>query len=62
MQEIINKIIQQNASLLGKNPIIQKINIGFTNTIYNVNDSYIIKICTNIDFKLKDKFVGREIP
>jgi hypothetical protein len=49
MQEIINKIIQQNASLFGENPIIQKINIGFTNTIYNVNDSYIIKICTNFD-------------
>lgn len=49
MPEIINKIIQQNISLFGENPKIQKINIGFTNTIYNVNDSYIIKICTNLD-------------
>ena len=47
MQEIINKIIQKNTSLFGDNPKIQKINVGFTNTIYNVNDSYIIKICTN---------------
>ena len=55
MQEIINKIIQQNISLFGDNPKIQKINIGFTNTIYNVNDSYIIKICTNFNNETKFK-------
>lgn len=49
MQEIINKIIKQNSSLFGTNPIIEKINVGFTNTIYKINDSFIIKICTNSD-------------
>ena len=49
MQEIISKIIRQNPSLFGTNPIIEKINVGFTNTIYKINDSFIIKICTNND-------------
>lgn len=49
MQKIINKIIKQNSSLFGSNPIIEKINVGFTNTIYKINDSFIIKICTNSD-------------
>lgn len=48
MQEIINKIIQQNKSLFGDNLIINKINVGFTNTLYSVNDSFIIKICTDL--------------
>ena len=42
MHEIINKIVQQNQSLFGTNPKIDKINIGFTNTIYNINDLYIM--------------------
>ena len=49
MKEIINKIVEKNVDLFGLNPIIEKINVGFTNTIYKVNDCYIIKICTNID-------------
>lgn len=49
MQEIIHKIIKQNSSLFGSNLIIEKINVGFTNTIYKINDSLIIKICTNTD-------------
>lgn len=53
MQEIINKIIKQNSSLFGTNPIIEKINVGFTNTIYKLNDSFIIKICTNRDNEKK---------
>ena len=49
MQEVINKIIQQNILLFGDNPKFKKIDVGFTNTIYNVNESYIIKICTNFN-------------
>ena len=49
MHEIINKIVQQNQSLFGTNLKIDKINIGFTNTIYNINDLYIVKICTDED-------------
>ena len=48
MQEVVNKIIENNKDLFGNNPTINKINVGFTNTIYNVNDEYIIKICSNI--------------
>ena len=47
MQEIINTIIKKNSKLFGDNPQIKKINVGFTNTIFVVNDLYIIKICTN---------------
>ena len=47
MQEIINTIIKKNSQLFGDNPQIKKINVGFTNTIFVVNDLYIIKICTN---------------
>lgn len=49
MQEVINKIIQLNSDLFGTNPIIEKINVGFTNTIYKINDSFIVKICTNYE-------------
>lgn len=55
MQEIINKIVEQNKSIFGDNPNIDKINVGFTNTIYNVNDKYIIKICSKIDNEEKFK-------
>ena len=47
MQEV-RIIIEQNKELFGDNPTINKINVGFTNTIYNVNDKYIIKICSDI--------------
>ena len=49
MEEIINKIVKQNKKILGDNPIIEKINVGFTNTIYIINNSFIVKICTDID-------------
>ena len=49
MEKIIDLIIEKNKSLFGPNPIIEKINVGFTNTLYKINDSYIVKICTNID-------------
>ncbi len=55
MKNMINKIIESNKILFGNNPMINKINIGFTNTIYNVNDSFIIKICSNIDNEEKFK-------
>lgn len=49
MQEIINKIIQQNQNLFRENSTVSKINVGFTNTLYSVNDSFIIKICTDLN-------------
>ena len=46
---MIEKIIDKHISLFGDNPIVNKINIGFTNTIYDINNLYIVKICTDID-------------
>ena len=53
MNEIINKIMEKNKELFGINSSLEKINVGFTNTIYNVNDSFIVKICTDIDNESK---------
>ncbi len=47
MQEIIYSIINKNKKIFGENLDVEKINVGFTNTIYSINDSFIIKICTN---------------
>ena len=58
MDKIIDTIISSNKSLFGKNPLVEKINVGFTNTIYCVNDSYIVKVCT--DLSNEDNF-KREI-
>ena len=65
MNNIVNKLLEKHKDLFGNNPIVNKINIGFTNTIYNVDNKYIIKICSNtnneesfkkeIDFYNKNK-------
>lgn len=47
MQELINIIIKKKSQLFGDNPQIEKINVGFTNTLFLVNNLYVIKICTN---------------
>ena len=39
----IKKIFQKNNIDIVK--LIQKVNIGFTNEIYSINDKYILKIC-----------------
>lgn len=49
MQIIIDNIIKLSEDIFGKNPNIEKINVGFTNTIYDVDNKFIIKICTNIN-------------
>lgn len=49
MENIINTILNQNTTLFGINPKVEKINVGFTNTIYNIDNSFIVKICTNSD-------------
>lgn len=49
MKKIIENIIKSNETILGKNPTFKKINVGFTNTIYNIDNKYIIKICTDIN-------------
>ena len=52
MEFIIDNIIKLNEDIFGKNPNVEKINVGFTNAIYNVNNKFIIKICTNVHKKL----------
>ena len=47
VKKIINMILKQNTTLFGINPKVEKINVGFTNTIYNINNSFIVKIYTN---------------
>ena len=49
MKKIIDSILKNNMSIFEKINKVKKINVGFTNTIYSINDSYIVKICTNID-------------
>ena len=49
MSNIIDLILKNNYSIFEKINKVEKINVGFTNTIYSINDSYIVKICTNID-------------
>ena len=60
MKEVINKIVEVNSTLLGTNHRMEKINGGFTNTLYSVDDRYIVKICSDInnedDFKKEIKF------
>ncbi len=47
MEKIINTILKQNTTLFGINPKVEKINVGFTNTIYSIDDYFMVKICTN---------------
>ena len=49
MEDIINRIIKANKILFGSSCNIKKINVGFTNTIFDVNNIYIVKICNNIN-------------
>lgn len=55
MDKVVDAILKQNKSLFGEYKKILKINIGFTNTIYNVDDKYIIKICTDLNNEEKFK-------
>ena len=47
MQEIIERIVDQNKEVFGTNYKIEKSKVGFTNDIFIVNDKYIVKICTD---------------
>lgn len=49
MENVVNKIIDMNKDIFGNVFSVKKINVGFTNTIYDVNDKFIIKICSDIN-------------
>lgn len=46
MEKYLEEIVKNNINLL-EGTEIEKINIGFTNSVYSVDDKYIIKICNN---------------
>lgn len=58
IEKVIENIIEHNKELFGENAKYEKINVGFTNTIYIVNDMYVIKICTNPN---NEKSIEKEI-
>lgn len=47
MKDVIGSIVRENVELFGSRPEVKKINVGFTNTIFIINDKYVVKICTN---------------
>ena len=42
IEKIIENILEQNKELFGENTKFEKINVGFTNTIYIVNENYVV--------------------
>lgn len=48
MEKIIEKIISLHSDIFTTSPNVEKINAGFTNKVFNINNKYILKICTNI--------------
>ena len=65
IEKVIENILEQNKELFGENAKYEKINVGFTNTIYIVNNMFVVKICTNTDneknFKKEIKFYKANI-
>ena len=47
MDIYLKKIIDDNAGIFKGVKSVSKINAGFTNSVYSVDDKYIIKICSN---------------
>ena len=48
-KDIIYNILRINRNIFGNVKCIEKINIGFTNIVYSINDLYILKICNEIN-------------
>ena len=46
MQKVIDAILAKHRGLFGEDATAERINVGFTNVIYTVNNKFIIKICT----------------
>ena len=55
-EKIIKQIFLQNN--LGEVKFVKKIEIGFTNKVYSINDEFILKVCGDLDNE--EKF-GREV-
>lgn len=55
--ELANKIAKANQDIFGNISKIEEVNAGFNNSIFNINDKYIIKVCDNIE---KEKLFDTE--
>lgn len=49
MDKYLKKIISCYSNLFNSETTVEKLNIGFTNTVYVLDNKYILKICSNID-------------
>ncbi len=47
MKNFLDTVIEHHRDLWGNRPDIEKIKTGFTNTVYSINNTFILKICTN---------------
>lgn len=52
-RKLAEKIIKGNLNIFGKEYIFNEINAGFNNTIFEVNNKYVIKICNNEEMEEK---------
>ena len=55
--ELADKIAKFNQNIFGNISKIEEVNAGFNNSIFNINDKYIIKVCDNIE---KEKLFDTE--
>lgn len=49
MQDFIKKVLKNIKPILGSINEVKKINVGFTNTLYSLDNKYILKICNKKD-------------
>lgn len=58
--EIAKKIVDSNKEIFGEKTDIKEINAGFNNSIFDVNNKYVIKICDNVEkenqFKIESNY------
>ena len=55
--ELARKITEANQDIFGNISKIEEVNAGFNNSIFDVNDTFIIKVCDNIE---KEKLFDTE--
>ena len=55
MEKIVESIINGNSNIFSGPNNVSKVDVGFTNTIYSVDDKYIIKICSDLNNEEKFK-------
>lgn len=53
MESTIKKILEKNINFFGDKPKVEKINVGFTNLIFVINNMFILKICSDKENELK---------